>query len=163
MFTLQIRTLENPNWIAIGGVVLKPAAVIGKRVSIPSGRHYIVSIASGRLAYAEVGLYSSGQTAQLQFRPFAAAQTSAAELASLKTAHDYGEILLRTGKPDLKPRSIEAALPFYEALDWAKLGRYIDPKFLPTTATSAEKRRAARWARSDQPLSAWMPRPTSKP
>jgi hypothetical protein len=157
MSSLEVRWNESPDWVAIDGIVFRPEQLQNKKLKILSGLHYILSAAGQKLAYAEIGAWNSSELARLTFQPLIPGEISPEQFASLGKERKWGEILLRTSRPDLSPRSAAAALPLFEALDWMRMGRLIRPDLLPATATATDRRRVARWAKSGQPLGAWTP------
>ena len=157
MSSLELRWSEPPDWVAVDGIFYPPEQLQNRKLRILSGLHYAVSVAGGKLAYAEIGAWNSNQIARLDFQPFVAGSSSPEELASLKRARKWGDILLRASTPDLKPRNDDVTLPMFEALNWTRLGRFIRPADLPATVTAAERRRVERWAKAGQPLAAWVP------
>lgn len=157
MSSLAVQWTETPDWVAVDGIVYRPGDLANRRLRIPSGLHYIVAVAGQKLAYADVGAFRSAKIAGLEFRPFPAGEASAEQLTALRKVHKWGEIIAATATPNLEPRSAAVAVALFEALRQTCLGRFIHANALPADASTRDRRRVARWAKTGEPLAAWAP------
>jgi hypothetical protein len=149
---LLISSPSDVDAIAIDGLPLRPADVIGKQVRLPIGRHTVVAQSGARLAYSSISIVASDEKAALTFRS-ATCPANASAVEAFARRREWWEALLAAGGlacPDRGPDGLRR----YEALYRLKLG-FMIPAAPADLRSDAEIRRVDEWRRTSLPLGTW--------